>query len=73
MNLGDQVVIGSDAHGLHGSIVAIVHQDEFQPGFDGWGAPESKDLYPSGVLVDTVEAGLVLYPNDQLNSFRKLL
>jgi hypothetical protein len=72
MVLGDNIVVGSDRHGLHGVIVAIIHDDQFAAGFEVWGL--SKADYPRGVLVDTVEAGLILYDDDELlRPVRKLL
>jgi hypothetical protein len=66
MEIGDCVVIGSDDSGLHGCIVAIVHLEQYAPGYESW-SDSTK-----GVLVDTVEAGHILYDCDEvLAEFRK--
>jgi hypothetical protein len=62
--VGDQVV----ADGMEGVVVCDYDAREFLEGYQGWDMPAVELLgggkLDSGVMVDTQEAGLVHYPEE---------
>jgi hypothetical protein len=63
MRVGDAVI----ADGMTGEIVCDFEHREFAEGYEGWDMPEVEMLdggkLDSGVMIETVEAGLIHYPS----------
>jgi hypothetical protein len=64
IKIGDQVV----ADGMQGVVVCDFDNREFLEGYEGWDVPAVELLaggkLDSGVMIDTQEAGLVHYPDE---------
>ena len=70
MKVGDQVV----ADGMTGVIVCDFDNREFLEGYSGWDMPDVEMIgggtLSSGVMIETVEAGLIHYENDEFGDIR---
>jgi hypothetical protein len=70
MKVGDQVV----ADGMTGVIVCDFDNREFLEGYSSWDMPDVEMLgggtLSSGVMVETVEAGLIHYENEGAGDIR---
>lgn len=62
VKIGDRVT----ADGMRGLVVCDFDNREFLEGYEGWDTPELEMLgggkLMSGVMIDTKEAGLIHYP-----------
>ncbi|MEO8175472.1 MAG: hypothetical protein ABI626_02285 [Sphingomicrobium sp.] len=71
MKVGDQVV----ADWMSGVIVCDFDSREFLEGYSGWDTPDVEMLgggtLSSGVMIETVEAGLVHYENEVIGDIRR--
>ena len=71
MRVGDRVV----ADGMTGVIVCDFDHRECLEGYSGWDMPDVEMLgggtLSSGVMIETVEAGLVHYENEGIGDIRR--
>jgi hypothetical protein len=70
IKVGDRVI----ADGMTGVVVCDFDNREFLEGYSNWDMPSVEMLgggtLSSGVMIETVEAGLVHYANDEAGDIR---
>ena len=70
IRVGDKVV----ADGMTGVVVCDFDNREFLEGYSGWDTPDVEMLgggkLSSGVMIETAEAGLVHYENEEVGNIR---
>lgn len=71
MKVGDEVV----ADGMSGLVVCDFDSREFLEGYSDWDTPDLEmdggGTLSSGVMIQTVEAGLVHYENEEVGDIRR--